>query len=104
MTPKEIDGQTVTQRATAKAAAGFNVYKKYAGPGGLKEEFVQTAQRHPLITKLETIGKTTNGQDIVALKVTLGAPLTRGRRPSPRRSTWAPSTRASGSRPRWSGG
>ena len=83
LTPKEIDGQTVSQRATARAAAGLNVFKKYAGKGGLKEEFIQTAIRHPLITKLETIGKTTNGQDIVALKVTLGARLTRdGSKPS----------------------
>ncbi|MDA0166134.1 M14 family zinc carboxypeptidase [Solirubrobacter ginsenosidimutans] len=83
MTPKEIDGQTVTQRATAKAAAGLNVFKKYGGPGGIKEEYAQVARRHPLITKLVTIGKTTNGQDIIALKVSLGAPLLKdGAKPS----------------------
>jgi hypothetical protein len=83
LTPKEIDGQTVTQRATAQAAAGLSVFKKYAGPGGLKEEFAATARKHPLIAKLVTIGKSTNGQDIVALKVTLGAPLLKdGAKPS----------------------
>ena len=61
----------------------MNVFRKYGGPGGLKEEFVQTARRHPLLTKLVTIGKTTNGQDIIAIKVTLGAPLLRdGSKPS----------------------
>jgi hypothetical protein len=75
LTPKEIDGQTVTQRATAQVAAGLNVYRKYSGPGGLKEEYEQIARRHPLITKLVKIGKSTNGVDIIALKVTLGAPL-----------------------------
>ena len=28
LTPKEIDGQTVTQRATAQAAAGSNVFQQ----------------------------------------------------------------------------
>ena len=83
MTPKEIDGQTVTQRATAQAAAGFEVFKKYGGAGGIKEEFTRTAARHPLLTKLISIGKTTNGQDIVALKVSTGARLIRdGAKPS----------------------
>ena len=83
LTPKEIDGETVTQRATAQVAAGLNVFRKYSGPGGLKEEFVETARRHPLLTKLVTIGKSTNGQEIIALKVTLGAPLLKdGAKPS----------------------
>ena len=34
LTPKEIDGQTVTQRATAQVAAGMNVFRKYSGPAG----------------------------------------------------------------------
>ena len=58
MTPKEIDGQSVAQRATLQAAAGFKSSRSTAGPGGLKEEYTQTARRHPLITKLVTIGKT----------------------------------------------
>ena len=36
--PKEIDGQTVAERATLMAAQGFEVWKHYSGPGGLKEE------------------------------------------------------------------
>ena len=80
---KKVDGQSVAQRATLQAAAGFNVFKKYSGPGGLKEEYEQTARRHPLITKLVNVGKTTQGKDIIALKVTLGAPLLKdGAKPS----------------------
>lgn len=80
---KEIDGQSVAQRATLQAAAGYNVYKRYSGPGGLKEEYEQVARRHPLITKLVKVGKTTQGKDIIALKVTLGAPLLKdGLKPS----------------------
>jgi hypothetical protein len=83
LTPKEIGGQTVAQRATAQIAAGLNVYRTYSGPGGLKEEYEQVARRHPLITKLVKIGKTTNGVDIIALKVSLGAPLLKdGAKPS----------------------
>jgi hypothetical protein len=80
---KEVDGMSATQRATLQAAAGYNVYKKYSGPGGLKEEYEQVARRHPLITKLISIGKTTQGKDIIALKVSLGAPLLKdGLKPS----------------------
>ena len=83
VTPKELDGQTATQRATALAAEGYTVFKKYSGPGGLKEEFTRTAARHPLLTKLISIGKTTNGEDIVAIKISAGARFTRdGSKPS----------------------
>lgn len=77
MTPKEIDGQTVAERATAQAAEGYEVFKKYSGPGGIKEEFQQTARRHPLLTKLISIGKTWRGEDIVAMKISTGARLLR---------------------------
>ncbi len=59
------------------------MFKKYSGPGGLKEEFTRTAARHPLLTKLVSIGKTTNGEDIVAIKISAGARFTRdGSKPS----------------------
>ena len=98
--PKKIDGQTVAERATALAAEGFEVFRKYSGAGGLKEEFEQAAAANPRITKLVSIGKTVNGQDIIALKVTQERPAGQGRREARRCSTSAPSTRASGSRRR----
>ncbi len=67
--PKKVGGRTVAQRATAEAADGFEVFRRYGGPGGLKAEFARAAARHPRITKLVTIGRTVNGQEIVALKV-----------------------------------
>ncbi len=83
MAPKRIDGQTVTQRATAAAAEGYEVFRTYSGEGGLREEYEQVAQDNPKITKLVSIGETVNGQDIVALKVTKNARQTRdGKRPS----------------------
>jgi predicted ATPase with chaperone activity len=35
---KQVDGQSVAQRATLQAANGFEVFRRYGGPGGLKEE------------------------------------------------------------------
>ncbi len=83
MAPKKIEGQTVTQRATEAAAEGHTVWQQYSGPGGIKAEVEQLARRHPRITKTMSIGKTVQGQDIIAVKVTKGADKTRdGKRPS----------------------
>ncbi len=80
---KTVGGATTAQRSTALAAEGFEVFKKYGGPGGIKEEFEQVAAANPEITKLVVLGKTHQGQDIVAMKVTRGARNVRdGARPS----------------------
>ena len=70
---KTIDGQTAAERATAEAADGFEVFRKYSGPGGLKAEYEQAARDNPRIAKLVNFGKTVNGQDMVALKVSQNA-------------------------------
>ncbi|WP_030564698.1 M14 family metallopeptidase [Streptomyces aureocirculatus] len=61
--------------ATAKRveAAGDGVYRPYSGKGGLQEEIVRTARAHPGITKVVSIGKTFQGKDILALKLSKGA-------------------------------
>ena len=83
LTTKKKGGKTAAQRATARAAEGFNVFKRYSGPGGIQEEVVQAAAANPKIAKLETIGTTVQGRDIVALKVTKNARQHRdGRKPS----------------------
>lgn len=71
--PKDAGGgDTVAERATLLTTDG-TVFRKYSGPGGLKAEFEHAAREHPRLTKLETYGKSVNGQDIVALKVTKDA-------------------------------
>ncbi|MGW4030820.1 M14 family zinc carboxypeptidase [Streptomyces sp. NPDC004838] len=55
------------------AAAGDGVYRPYGGEGGLKSEILATAQANPAITKAISIGKTVQGQDILALKVSKDA-------------------------------
>ena len=80
---KQVDGQTVAERATALGADGFDVFRRYSGPGGLLQDFRQTAREHRRITKLVTIGRTVNDQELVALKISRDARKTRdGRKPS----------------------
>jgi hypothetical protein len=73
MAPKEMGGQTVAERATLEAADGFEVFKRYSGPGGLKEEFIRTAARNWRIAKLVKFGKSVKGEDLIALKLSKGA-------------------------------
>jgi hypothetical protein len=83
LAPKRVDGKTVAQRATALAAQGMEVFRTYAGADGLKAEFEQMARDHRELAELQTIGRSLNGQDIVALKVTRNARKTRdGSRPA----------------------
>ena len=80
---KRIDGQSVAQRATLQAAAGDGVFRRYAGAGGLKEEFEQAADDNRKITKLVSIGETIEGEDIIALKVSEDADRSRdGKKPA----------------------
>ena len=80
---KTVDGQAVTQRAAAQAADGHEVFRPYLGAGGLKEEIEQVAADNPDIAKAVSIGKTTLGTDIVAVRVTRNARLVPdGRRPT----------------------
>ena len=54
-----------------------------AASGGLQEEILATGQANPGLTKVVSIGKTVNGQDILALKLTKGAKKTKdGSKPS----------------------
>ncbi|MET9382458.1 M14 family zinc carboxypeptidase [Streptomyces sp. NPDC002928] len=64
-------------------AAAEGVFRPYSGSGGLKEEIVRTGQENPDLTKVVSIGKTINGQDILALKLTKGAKKSKdGSKPS----------------------
>ncbi|MGW0880719.1 M14 family zinc carboxypeptidase [Streptomyces sp. NPDC002671] len=75
---------TLSAKAAARVeGASQGVFRPYSGSGGLEQEILATAQAHPGLTKVESIGKTVNGQDILALKVTRGAKRSRdGSKPS----------------------
>jgi hypothetical protein len=83
LAPKEIRGATAAERATAQATGGLSVFKRYGGPGGIREELERVAADNPRIAKLVSFGTSVDGQDIVALKVSRNARTTRdGSRPS----------------------
>jgi hypothetical protein len=66
-------GRTVRQMAAAQAAGGFNVWRPYDGPNGLRAYLYKIAHDNPQLTKLEVIGHTVQGREILALKMTQGA-------------------------------
>src|ERR687897_2815569 len=76
-------GQTVRQQADAMAAAGYQVYRSYDEAGGIRDELYALAQRYPAIVKLVVIGRTLQGREIIALKLTRNArQLADGARPA----------------------
>jgi hypothetical protein len=76
-------GQTVRQQADAMAVGGFNVYRSYDEPGGIRDELYELARRNPTTVKLVVIGTTIQGREIIALKITRDARrLTDGARPA----------------------
>ncbi|MFD5816061.1 M14 family zinc carboxypeptidase [Streptomyces sp. NPDC127038] len=80
----DLTEHTLSARAENRvAAADQGVFRPYSGKGNLEEEIVRTGQAHPDLTKVVSIGKTLNGQDILALKLTKGARKTKdGSKPS----------------------
>ncbi len=81
-TKKNRDGKTATQLAAEQAASGFTVWRSYDEPGGIRDELYQVAQADPQRVKLEVIGHSLQGREIIALKVTQGAGIPDGTRPA----------------------
>ncbi|WP_030766674.1 M14 family metallopeptidase [Streptomyces sp. NRRL F-2664] len=70
--------RTVPAQGLARAkAAGDGVFRPYSGTGGLQEEILRTARENPSLTKAVSIGRTVQGKDILALKVSKNAKGTR---------------------------
>ncbi|SHI27988.1 M14 family metallopeptidase [Streptomyces sp. 3214.6] len=80
----ELTEHTLSAKAENRVeAAAEGVFRPYSGSGGLKEEILRTGQENPGLTKVVSIGKTVNGQDILALKLTKGAKKSKdGSKPS----------------------
>lgn len=67
----DLTEHTLSARAATRVEdAAQGVFRPYSGSGGLKEEILRTAQLNPGLTKVESIGRTVGGQDILALKLT----------------------------------
>src|SRR5215216_335257 len=66
-------GQTVTEQAAAMAVGGYNVYRSWDEPGGIRDELYAVARENRQLVKLEVLGRTHQGRELIALKVTQGA-------------------------------
>jgi hypothetical protein len=66
-------GQTVAQFAARQAAAGFTVWRSWDEPGGIRDDVTKLARDNPDIAKLTSIGKSRQGRDILAVRLTDGA-------------------------------
>ena len=83
MDTKKVDGETASERSNQLAADGYEVFRKYSGENGIKAEYEQAAADNPSIAKIVTIGKTVNGQDIIAMKLSKNARKDKdGKKPS----------------------
>ncbi|MBC2901693.1 M14 family metallopeptidase [Streptomyces cupreus] len=70
----ELTEHTLSAKAEQRVeAAAESVFRPFSGSGGLKEEIFRTGQENPGLTKVVSIGKTVQGQDILALKLTKNA-------------------------------
>src|SRR5215213_4893753 len=70
---RDKQGRTQAERAAAQAAAGFTVWRSYDQKDGIRDELYSIARRNPQTVKLVVIGKTVQGREIIALKVTKDA-------------------------------
>jgi hypothetical protein len=66
-------GLTVTQQAARQAAGGYNVYRSWDEPGGIRDELFAVARRNPQLVKLEVLGRTHQGRQLIAMKLTQSA-------------------------------
>jgi Zinc carboxypeptidase len=66
-------GRTVRAQAAAQAVGGFNVWRSWDEPGGIRDELFRVARENRQLVKLEVLGRTHQGRELIALKVTQGA-------------------------------
>ncbi|HEX2041236.1 MAG TPA: M14 family zinc carboxypeptidase [Acidimicrobiales bacterium] len=77
------DGRTVKQLAADQKAAGYRVWRSFDERGGMRDEMYDIARRNPRISKLQVVGRSLQGREILALKVTRDATRTAdGSRPA----------------------
>ncbi|MFJ6660022.1 M14 family zinc carboxypeptidase [Streptomyces sp. NPDC091377] len=74
----------VSARAEARTESNADgVFRPYGGSGGLKEEILRTARENPGLAKVVSIGRTVQGENILALKLTKNAKTSKdGSKPS----------------------
>ena len=66
-------GLTVQEFAAEQAANGFTVWRSYDEAGGIRDQLYAAARNNPQLVKLEVLGHTGQGREIIAVKLTQGA-------------------------------
>ncbi len=67
-------GKTLRQVAAAQAAGGYQVYRSWDEPGGIRDELYRIARNNRDIVKLRVIGRTHQGREIIAHEGHEGSP------------------------------
>ncbi len=70
---KNKDGKSPRQLAAEQAESGYEVFRSWDEPGGIRDELYQLAKDNPQLVKLVVLGHTYEGRELIALKVTQGA-------------------------------
>jgi hypothetical protein len=70
---RDRNGKSQTELAAEQAAGGYVVWRSWDQAGGIRDELYDLAQKNPKIVKLEVLGTTAQGRQIIALKVTRDA-------------------------------
>ncbi len=83
LSEKKVEGTAVSKRLSEQSASGYTVFRSYSEKGGIADELRALNRQYPRLTKLVTIGRTVQGQPILAIKVTRDAQGVRdGSRPA----------------------
>ena len=61
------------EQARLQQAAGFTVWRSWDESGGIRDELYSLARRNPQLVKLEVLGTTHQGRELIALKLTQSA-------------------------------
>ena len=70
---RNADGQSAVELARAQARQGYSVWRSWDEPGGIADELEELARDHPGLVEHRVIGRSVEGRDLVALRVTAGA-------------------------------
>ncbi len=65
-------GQTVRQFAAAQAVGGYNVWRSYDEPGGIRDQMYAAAKQNPNLARVKRLGTTAQGREILAVRLTQG--------------------------------
>jgi len=66
-------GRTVKEFALAQSENGFNVWRSWDEPGGIRDQMRGVARNNPQVAKLVRLGTTLQGREILAVKLTQSA-------------------------------